>query len=61
MSMAMATCDGVGHAQTWTRSLALDLQVLLFFTAGFLHLALVAVVFAVRAANLRGKHESESE
>lgn len=61
MSMAMALCDDVGHAQTWTRSLVLDLQVLLFFTARFLHLALVAVVFAVGATNLRGRHESVSE
>lgn len=59
MSMAMALCDDVGHAQTWARSLVLDLQVLLFFTAGFLHLALVAVVFAVRATNLQGKRKSE--
>lgn len=51
----------VGHARTWTRSLVLDLQVLLLLTAGFLHLALVAVVFAVGAANLRGRHESANE
>lgn len=59
MSMAMALGDG-RHAQTWTRSLVLDLQVLLFLTAGLLHLALVAVVFAVGAANLQRKHQSQS-
>lgn len=60
MSMTMALCDD-RRAQTWTRSLVLDLQVLQFFTAGLLHLALVAVVFAVGATNLRGRHESEDE
>lgn len=51
MSMAMALCDD-RRAQTWTRSLVLDLQVLLLLTAGLLHLALIAVVFAVGATNL---------
>lgn len=60
MSMAMVLCDD-RRAQTWTRSLVLDLQVLLFLTAGLLHLALVAVVFAVGPTNLRGRHESEGE
>lgn len=60
MSMAMALCDD-RRAQTWTRSLVLDLQVLLLLTAGLLHLALVAVVLAVGATNLRGKRKSDHE
>lgn len=41
------------HIPTCTGSLILNQQVLLFLTSGLLQLALVAVVFAVRATNLQ--------
>lgn len=48
--MGMSWCDALWMIQnelTCTRTLGLDLQVLLFLTSGLLQLALIAVVFPV--------------
>lgn len=46
---------------TCTGSLILNQQVLLFLTSGLLQLALVAVVFAVRATNLQESQEDNDD
>lgn len=69
MQMSMSLVEGASahrsecnckqcRVPTCTGSLILNQQVLLFLTSGLLQLALVAVVFAIRATNLQ---ESQRE
>lgn len=60
---ASAHCEDINggwcHVPTCTGSLILNQQVFLFLTSGLLQLALVAVVFAIWATNLRESHEDD--